>query len=236
MKIYSKNDLSEYMKNDWILDLLNKLEIEQEKDIRTNIWLKEMDNKRMIFSDVYGDFINNSNKKIRVLDVGGGYTSVTKELAKNIDYYLCDYMAHGSHAFLFSASKDYGFTWLNEDWFNLKLDREFDVVIANDIFPDVDQRLELFIQKVLPKCKELRLVLTWYNNPKFYVTQRIDDTEKLTFLSYNGDICSLILRKYKNLIINYDENLMNLMKSTTDSIFRNGRQIGYIIIKSNKKD
>ena len=72
MKIYSKNDLSEYMKNDWILDLLNKLEIEQEKDIRTNIWLKEMDNKRMIFSDVYGDFINNSNKKIRVLDVGGG--------------------------------------------------------------------------------------------------------------------------------------------------------------------
>lgn len=70
MKTYQKEDLLEYVKNDWILEMLHKEETVAEKEIRTNIWMKTMENKRMIYGDVYGDILRNEQAR-RVLDVGG---------------------------------------------------------------------------------------------------------------------------------------------------------------------
>lgn len=63
---------------------------------------------------------------------------------------------------------------------------DVDVIIANDLFPNVDQRLELFLQKYLPHCKEMRLSLTYFDKPKWYQARRVDGDEVLTMLQWDG--------------------------------------------------
>lgn len=127
-------------------------------------------------------------------------------------------------------SDRFHFRWLQEDWYKLELIEDYDIIIANDIFPDVDQRIELFIEKMLPHCRELRMVLTYYNTPCFYTTKRTDDSEIMTFLSWDGEITGIKLRKYISRS-NVDEADVEFMKNNTDSIFYNGRQVSYIIIQ-----
>ncbi len=96
MKIYKHDDLERYLENDWILVWLKQNEQEHEKEIRTHQWMMEMENKRAIYADVYGDILRGdmaSDK--RVLDVGGGYNALTKILMRNSRYTLVDFMAHG---------------------------------------------------------------------------------------------------------------------------------------------
>mgnify|MGYP001050364617 CR=1 FL=1 len=87
MKTYTQTDLAEYNQNDWILKMLKENTVQEEVEIRTNKWLREMDNKRMIFADVYGDILLNK-KEVRVLDIGGGIHHLRKCLLKivNIRY------------------------------------------------------------------------------------------------------------------------------------------------------
>lgn len=48
MKTYTKADLAKYNQNDWILKMLREKTVQEETVIRTNKWLQEMDNKRMM--------------------------------------------------------------------------------------------------------------------------------------------------------------------------------------------
>ncbi len=223
MKTYQKEELLKYVKNDWILEMLHKEESIEEKEIRTNLWMKTMENKRMIYADVYGDILRNAQAK-RVLDVGGGYCALTKVLARNVDYILLDFLAHGGKEYVRSL----GLNLVERDWWEVELEGIYDIVIANDIFPDADQRLELFIEKMLPICKELRIVLTYYNTPKFYQTKRVDDSEIMTFLSWDGEITALKLRKYLDRIMDTSQKQLEEMKDDFSSIYWNGRQVSYI--------
>ena len=73
MRIYHAIDLEKYLMNDWIKSALNENMTKQETEIRTNKWLVEMDNKRMISADLYGDILKgNIDPETTVLDVGGG--------------------------------------------------------------------------------------------------------------------------------------------------------------------
>ncbi len=240
MKLYSLNDLNTYMENDWILQLMKKNGSTEEDSIRTNQWLMEMGNKRMIYADMYGDLLLNK-KNVRVLDVGGGYNALTKALAKNCEYTLLDFDAHGNNT-CFSNEKSelslftqrYAIKCIIKDWYTCYLDESYDIIIANDIFPDVDQRLELFINRYLGKCKEMRLMLTFYNTPKFYTTKRIDDTELLTFLSWDGEILALKLSKFADYFIDTTIEQLQELITTKDSIFRNGRHCVYLQLSGNK--
>ncbi len=229
MKTYTSSDLEQYMKNDWIMDLVDHNIDERETEIRTNQWLISMDNKRMIYADVYGDILHDKSAR-KVLDVGGGYNSLTKVLASHSQYTLVDFMAHGGEDYLRQVSEKYHIHWMEQDWYDMKEIDDYDVVIANDLFPDVDQRLEQFIDKMLPHCHELRLVVTYYNTPCFYTTKRLDDSEIMTFLSWDGEITGLKLRKYVSRS-NASERELETMKDNYDSIYRNGRQVSYIVIK-----
>lgn len=235
MKIYTENMLEEYKKNDWILDLLGKEEEEADKNVRTHQWLKEMDNKRMIYADVYGDLLKES-LNLSVLDVGGGYTSLTKRMLNNVDYNLLDFIAHGGEKTIGSIEKKCQKKfWINSDWMDVQCEgKPYDVVIANDIFPDVDQRMEIFIDKFLPMCKELRLVLTFYNTPKYYRAKRTDDLEVLTFLSWDGEITALKLKKYADRLIDTSEGEINKLKECKDSIYWNGRQVAFVKLKGDR--
>ena len=59
------------------------------------------------------------------------------------------------------------------DWFDLK-DENYDIIIANDIFPNVDQRLAMFLKFFLPRCKSMRLSLAWYNLIKYFQVKITD--------------------------------------------------------------
>jgi len=230
MVTYTNDILKKYMKNDWIYNLLLKNMTVGEENIKTNKWLIEMDNKRLIYADVYGDILRGeTDSELKVLDVGGGINSLTKVLASNSSYYLLDFLAHGGDEYLKTSCGEYNIFWIKSDWYEALTDK-YDVIIANDIFPDVDMRLDLFLQKALPRCKECRLILTYYNSPKFYMTKRVDDSEIMTFLSWDGEILGMKMEKY---LARMDATMQDLeeMKYNYDSIFRNGRQVCYIKLK-----
>lgn len=159
--------------------------------------------------------------------MSGGYCALTKVLARNVDYTLLDFLAHGGKDYVRSL----GLNLVEKDWWEAEPEGIYDVVIANDIFPDVDQRLELFIEKMLPICKELRIVLTYYNTPKFYQTKRVDDSEIMTFLSWDGEITALKLRKYLDRISDTSQEQLEEMKNNFSSIYWNGRQAAYIKLR-----
>ena len=73
MKTYTKADMAKYNQNDWILKMLREKTVQEETVIRTNKWLQEMDNKRMIYADVYGDILLNEKKYASAGHWGGLY-------------------------------------------------------------------------------------------------------------------------------------------------------------------
>lgn len=70
MKTYHKSDLDIYMENDWIYKML--VEAKGEDNNRYDEWLYQIEAKRMIYADVYGDILVPSGQKKRVIDIGGG--------------------------------------------------------------------------------------------------------------------------------------------------------------------
>ena len=228
--MYRKQELDAYLQNDWIEKLLKESYNDEEKEIRTNSWLEKMDNKRMIYADVYGDILTKKSDK-SVLDVGGGLNSLTKILANNSEYTLVDFLAHGGQEYLKKHGENFNIEWYCQNWDKYEPNKVFDIIIANDIFPDVDQRMELFIEKFLPYCKEMRLVLTFYNEPKYYEAKRVDDAEVLTFLSWDGEITALKLKKYLSYMIDTIEEEIDKLIDFKESIYWNGRQVVYLILK-----
>lgn len=233
MKIYNKEMLDSYTKNDWIIELLKYNEIKYPlngvgswEDIPTQQWLYEAPQKRMIYADVYGDLLKSKQRK-RVLDVGGGLNSLTPQLANNAEYWLLDFFSHGNRTQINEVIKANDINWIDKDWYEYECNTEWDVVIANDIFPNVDQRLEAFLMMIIPKCKELRLVVTFYNTPRFYITKRIDADEILTISAWDGEILETKLKKYI-----LGDILPESIRSTTESVFPNGRQVAYVIIRN----
>lgn len=74
---------------------------------------------------------------------------------------------------------------LGTDWYDhIPPACGYDIIIANDIFPNVDQRLELFLEKYLPRCREMRLSLTYFDAPKWYRAKRVDGDEVLTMKAW----------------------------------------------------
>ena len=64
------------------------------------------------------------------------------------------------------------------DWFNFDpKDIRYDTVVSNDLFPNVDQRLDEFIEKYIAHAREIRLSLTYYNVRKTYQVKRVDGDE-----------------------------------------------------------
>ena len=82
------------------------------------------------------------------------------------------------------------------DWYNFSPHRGYDIIVANDLFPNVDQRLELFLEKYLPHCKEMRLSLTYFDKPHWYRATR-PEGEVITMLAWDWQqILELIYTDY----------------------------------------
>ena len=102
------------------------------------------------------------------------------------------------------------------------------MIIANDIFPNVDQRLGMYIEKYLPYCREMRISLTFYNTSRFYSVKRIDADEIFFMLAWSGSQTLSVIEKYKNRIDHYDPDLFY---TDQESLFPNKRQIIMLTLK-----
>ena len=228
MKLLTKGLLDQYLQDDLISKLMDEHFTDEDEDLKCQIWLRESAPKRLVFNLLYGDLLSPESERLKVLDVGGGLSGFTKFLSKKHDYFLVDFQAHNNDCelkrILKNSNRDFIYPM---DWIDLKEDN-YDIIIANDIFPNVDQRLDIFLKKFLPRCKLMSLSLTWYNFEKYFQVRRTIGDEIFTILSWDQSQTMRVIKKYKDRVIDYSSEKFNISKS---SLYPNGRSVGIIEFK-----
>lgn len=213
--------LKEYLREDSVNKLLDEASLDNDEQLVCQKWLRQTPAKRYIYQALYGDLLGTS-ERLKVLDVGGGITSLTRCLASTHEYHLVDLLAHDNLAvakeIMTEVDRDFIFP---TDWADLEL-QEYDLVVANDLFPNVDQRLELFLQKLLPSTKTLRISLTWYTEPRYYMTRRLDADEIFCMLAWDQYQLQHVLEKFQQQLVGFD---MQLFQQQNGSVYPNGRQV-----------
>ena len=148
-------------------------------------WLLDSIEKRMIYNHVYGDLLESDGQKI--LDVGGGFCSLTHQMLGHHEYSVLDIMAHDDTELLEKINlEQQRAAWIGADWNKFQISQNYDIIIANDLFPNVDQRLEMFLEKYLPHCQEMRLSLTCYNNNRVYKVKRVGVDEVFHMVAWDN--------------------------------------------------
>ena len=121
-------------------------------------------------------------KPKRILEIGGGISYLNQYIHSNYDYVNIDFLAHKSEEEVDFLSKS-NMQVIHSDWRSFDFSG-FDLCIAIDIFPNVDQGLSLFLKKasIIPS---MLMSLTLYENDRFYRTIRVDGDEILTVVPWN---------------------------------------------------
>ena len=221
MLLITSPALERYLLDDVTTRRLDAASSAEDESLVCQQWLRQTPAKRCIYEKLYGDLFRLSERR-RVLDVGGGLTSLTRQLAHQHDYELVDLLAHDNRAAVDRLAEQVGRNVVFvDDWFNLP-PREYDVVIANDLFPNVDQRLGLFLQTLLPRTVNLRLSLTWYSSPRFYMTRRIDADEIFCMQAWDEHQVLRTLDQFSSHIVSFDPAVFHVPH---ESVFPNGRRV-----------
>ncbi len=232
VKRYEQSDLDRYLKNDFVLKELEKYP--EDFCFASQNWFKNIPAKRMIYADVYNELLNSKGKKI--LDVGGGFCSLSRKLIENHDYTLLDIMTRDDHDKLKAFELKTKPFWKNLDWAEFIPEGTYDYIIASDIFPNVDQRLEKFLRKFKPYAKKIVLTLTCYDKKSILADffertvqvlhsklKRVD-ADKLIFVrAPDTEATNKILKTC------IGENFPALQTSA-DSLFKNGRIVYKVIL------
>jgi hypothetical protein len=159
-----KKFVDEYLKDDYLLREMqdNKHSISNEilesrefRNMEGHTW------KRAMFHEIYSDLVGQ-----RILDVGGAYCGHRKMIEEN-DYTLLDPNGY---------FKTKGVTLIKDTFQHHVPDAQYDYVICCDVLLSNSDKLELFLEKYLPICKELRFSLTFrYHNSGLYAGFSIND-------------------------------------------------------------
>lgn len=199
------------------------------RSLKCQRWLEDSPAKRMIFSRLYGDILAQPDRQRRLVDVGGGLTALTPRLAVNCDYLLVDPLpdqeGHGAPQLADLAPE---LRLERRDWLSGKLDQPASIIAANDLFPNVDQRLALFLAWAVPQAREIRMSLTFHNVPRWYPVQRLDADENLSVLAFDGERTREVLRPYASRIAGWNPELFD---TTQPSVYANGRQVILLTLK-----
>jgi hypothetical protein len=223
MRSVTQTAVDSYCRNDIVLTWLDRDSSVLDEDMTCQRWLRQTPAKRMVFQALYGDLLSLGTVRRRVLDIGGGLTAISGTLARTHDYTLVDLMAHEDPQSAARLTAMAGREFIQKcDWYDWKGTKESDIVLANDLFPNVDQRLELFLDGMIPRCGEIRLSLTYYNAPRFYLTRRTDAEEILCMLAWNGKMTRDVLVKYADRIDDLD---LDILLTNESSTYENGRQV-----------
>lgn len=227
MYLVDQQWLDRYMGDDIVNGWLDTHSRGGDEELVCQRWLRQTPAKRLIFNKLYGDLLVGAQPR-HVLDVGGGLTGLTRVLATRHRYVLADLLAHDDRARADAMMDEVGSPFVHADDWSTLADARYDLVIANDLFPNVDQRLELFLQKFLPQTDRLRLSLTYYDVPRYYKTRRVDADEILHMLAWDSAHLRSVLTRHCASLVDAD---LDVFARPARSIFPNGRQVCVVEFK-----
>ena len=231
MELVTEGRMQDYLGADSIAALMDTVSRSDDEALVCQKWLRDSAPKRLIFERLYGDLLRRDEGR-RVLDVGGGVTSLTRVLAARHRYELVDLMAHADEPEVERARAQADQPYIHVvDWYKFVPEGHYDVVIANDLFPNVDQRLAMFLDKMLPIAREVRLSLTYYPQGRFYMTRREDGDEIFCMLAWDGDMTARVLERYMDRI---EEPNLDLLTTENRSVYPNGRQVCLAVLKGDR--
>ena len=229
LTLFDSEQLNKYLEDDWVLPLVTPDETNAAfaADFGCNKWLIDSACKRMIFSHLYGDLMGDNGNigRLNVLDVGGGANLCQALISQYHDLTVVDLLAHDKETIARQFFEKHNITLINKDWYtSIPENKIFDIVIANDLFPNVDQRLQAFIEKVSRNLSgTLRILLTFYNEHRSYFVKRVGASEYMTIKSWTGqDVVNCISSLYPSITSN--QELLKLPKVST-SLYSNKRAI-----------
>jgi hypothetical protein len=233
LQFVNQNTLSDYLNNDWIDRDLHQLLQNSDRLFTSDKWLLNSPPKRCIFDLLYKDLIQ-TKECLRVLDVGGGLSCFACSKFRSIYYEVLDLFHHESDESLRSLQKSFtSVKFIHRDWQEFDFKDKYDLVIANDIFPNVDQRLDEFIEKFSPHTKEIRFSLTYYNQRRAYKVKRVDADEIFFIRPWNGEQVRSALEPWHKT---FEESIIKELLYGTESVFENGRQVCTFFMKGTLAD
>jgi len=183
-------------------------------------WMLENPYKLALFLRVYEDLFAGKNK---IYDIGGSLSCLSPLLSQNNEYFLIDPLIHEQGN---QKVKDFitlsRINHLKRDWFESyqSLFTQDDIVIANDFFPNIDQRLPLFLQIASKVGFRFRLTLTWFSTPKFYHVKRTDADEHLILSQYDDQQLYHVLQSYLSV-----SKIQEVLKRSDARYFTNKRKV-----------
>lgn len=197
----------------------------------SNNWHLQSAWKRSLGTFVYADLLEGKSNR-RVLEIGGGLSGITMALANANDFRLVELATHEGEQDYRKIEQHLGRSFVTVgDWHTLPPPEPQDVVIANDLFPNVDQRLEWFLDKYLPITKEMRLTLTYYENTAWQV-RRISSGETLTVKPWGLREVTRVLDSVARDYGPYDRSQL-VYECYEGTLFTNRRNILFVrIIRS----
>lgn len=162
----------------------------------SNRWLEGQAWKRVVTDWVYRPLLENPDWP--VLDVGGGLGAPVVELARNPLYELVERATHeGREAYQrLEASIGRGFV-RTEDW--AETDAWDGTIVANDVFPNVDQRLQRFLDRCASKATRVRASLTYYPDLYFDVVRK-PSGEHLVMKAANAELVQLAVSRFAETV------------------------------------
>lgn len=197
----------------------------------SNRWLVDAPWKRVIYYKLFEDILFNK-EKLSLLEVGGNISFCTLLLCKRHCYTLLELASHEGeeHYRKLERALDKKF-FIHCDWSEYEIRTEqFDLVIANDLFPNVDQRLYEFVERFIPLAKMIRLTLTYYKNTYFTV-KRVPSGELLTVKPWELEQIREFVNRYKDRIVGYSDCLE--YEDLKEIVFGNCRNVIALEIKGN---
>ena len=221
---FSKKKLQIYLENDFVLEQLSSRK--KFKNTYYDDWILENSAKRMIYSEIIKQL--NPFKKKSLIDVGGGIHYFTNYFANNFSYTLIDPLYNFDKIKLKNFRKNQSnMNHIKSDWINYN-GKKAKLMLANDLFPNIDQRIEQFIKFAKKYCETLFLIATFHNEPKSYLTKRTDANEFLWVSQFSGFLLTNILQRVGLNISYYHKNKIRRLN---ENLFLNNRQV--ILLKIN---
>jgi hypothetical protein len=191
-----------------------------------NAWYLQSAWKRALGVLVYGDLLKDSEAS-RVLEIGGGLSGITLALANAHDYHLVDLATHEDETDYRRVEEHLARPFaVIGDWDSLSTPEIQDVIIATDLFPNVDQRLDGFLTKYLPCAREMRLTLTYYEHTAWQV-RRVSSGETLTIKPWGLADVTRVLDELADEFGSYDRGEL-VYVDYEGTLFANRRNILFV--------
>lgn len=187
MDVVTSVSVARYRQDDVLDDLLDRHSRPADERLTTQRWLRSDAAKRAVTWAVYGELL--ATEGLRVLDIGAGLSALQRLLAARHDYIAIDLLAHETveTAETFVASAP-GLDLRVTDWAGVDADDvgEVDIIVTNDLFPNVDQRLIGFLDWASGLGHRMIASLTYFATPRAYAARRVDGDEILHVASWNA--------------------------------------------------